>query len=232
MSNEPAEIVEARRAIARYRRNGWWGVGAVTAAMIGGFVGTQLQSPAMMLAGLVAVAGSLAWFTIGGRRVEPHRRLLIDWRRVGREQAMHRAHERAAGATDPRIASMNSVAGQLRGLPNAGKAAALVAPLQARLTRLVADEATARAARAQLSDGSDAATRLDQAIGGVTAEIQRILEGTSELYAALLNAPDDADPLADLTETLAFLEAEAEIDAEAMRPAAGARAARTQSATE
>lgn len=142
---------------------------------------------------------------------------------------------------DPRLDAAAGVAARIREVASTdARHHRLVRQMQARIARLVDDEAAATAALDQLEQvdpDSDGARQLAAARDQLKAQTASLLSGLSELYAALLSADADGSEasLAGLDGVLARLEAEAEVDAharEAMRPARESAAAKTQASTE
>ena len=167
---------------------------------------------------------------------------LIQQYRDHRRQRRFRAHDEARAAErDPRLDAAAGMADRIHEVASTDdRHHRLVRQMEARIARLVDDETTANAALAQIEavdPGSAGAIKLREASDALHTQTAALLSGLSELYAALLSADADGSDaaLAGLDGVLNRLEAEAEVDAharEAMRPARGANAAKTQASTE
>ena len=199
---------------------------------------------------VLSIVGAYVVWCIGGsallagKKVQGDQRILKEWESRAL-RAEFAEFDRAVGATtveDPRLDAAAGMAERIRALQASDPATdQMVTRLEARLARLVTDQAAAAAAvQALAAAGAGGGTsRLADAAGRLEEEIARILSGLSDLYAALLDAESGAagDPTADLGEVMAWLSAEAEIaraaqETEAMRPARGAQAAGKQGVTE
>jgi len=182
-------------------------------------VGTVLGGVLMVVGGVRAARGRSTQ--------QSDRTILEQWHTRHVRQQLDR-HDRNRPRTvhqNPRQEATAGLVARILGLDvTSQQHRTMVDLLQARVAQLVQEEDAARTALAQLqSAGAPAAATesLTQAAGTISEEIARILTGLSELYAALLTGGVSGDPLADLRETLSWLEAEAEVEqaarAEALR---------------
>lgn len=235
MSDEPQAVQDAREVMRNVNRGMARYVGgllAATTAIVGlGVAGAGDAAMGIGVIGLMAISiGALPWRHI--TKQQKAMLVLKEW--DGRElrASFDRFDESSVPEGDPRLEAARSVAQQVQALTASDDATdAMVERLMARLQRLVADHAAAAAAVAALSAagaGSAGTGRLQAAAERMEAEITRILDGLSELYATLLEVEQGrAENAASLGDMLAWLQAEAEI-ARGVQPGAAAKAAAEQ----
>jgi hypothetical protein len=244
MSNpEPLAVIEARAGVAETQKRlvvYLSGIAAGVLAILGtaaADVGQGVVLSTVALYVVWCIAGSMM---LKASKTQGHQHVIKEWEtRALREEFAE--FDRAAGKTfveDPRLDAAAGMAERIRALQASDPGTDdMVTRLEARLARLVTDQAAAATAvQALEAAGAGGSGRLADAAHRLEDEIARILSGMSDLYAALLDAESGAagDPTADLGEVMAWLSAEAEIaraaqEAEAMRPAKGGAAASKQS---
>lgn len=244
--NEPPAVIAARKEYAALRKSTGIYLSGIAVGVLG------ILGSAAADAGQGAVLGVVAAYVVwciagagmlGRKKAAQSQHIIKEWEtRALREEFAE--FDRAVGRTDvedPRLDAAAGMAGRIRALQASDSATDdMVTRLEARLGRLVTDQAAATTAvQALEAAGAGDSSRLADAAERLEDEIARILSGMSDLYAALLEAESGAagDPTADLGEVMAWLSAEAEIaraaqEAEAMRPAKDSAAAAKQGATE
>jgi hypothetical protein len=236
--DEPEKVRAARAAVEQFQGrmkvyNGgiaMWIVAIVVAA------GAQLPEPAILslLAVYVtwAIGGLLA---TGAPKIKGQHDVVKEWDSRALREEFDRFDHKSSAEGDPRLEAARSVARQVQALTASDPGTdAMVDGLVERLRRLTADHAAAAGAVTALraaGAGAAGTDRLEAAAARVDAEIARILDGLSELYATLLEVEQGRAATTDsLGAVKGWLAAEAELaqaaeQAEAMRPARGGRRA-------
>lgn len=232
---EPPAVVAARAGVRSYNLRVMWYVlalCAMTGVMVG--VGEAFESGAFFWSSFAVLMGvtfgGIPFLREGQHRTD--RNTIETWEARGlrEEFAQFDRSAEVPVADDPRMEAAAGMAERIRALQASDSSTdAMVTRLEQRLSRLITDEAAARAAVTALGAvgaGGIGTERLDAAAQRLEEEIGGILTGMSDLYAALLEAESGAasNPTATLGEVMAWLSAEAEIarsahGSEAMRPA-------------
>jgi hypothetical protein len=244
---QPPAVIDARAAVKLlHKRTAVYlsGIAAGVLAILGTAALDAGQGPV-----LATVAAYVVWciggsMLIGSRKARESQHIIKEWETRALREEFAR-FDQAAGksaASDPRLHAAAGMAERIRALQASDPATEeMVTRLEARLARLVTDQAAAAGAVQALQDagaGGESGSRLADAARRLEEEAARILSGMSDLYAALLEAESGAaDPTADLGEVMAWLSAEAEIaraaqEREAMRPARQSTGAAKQGVTD